>query len=276
MPRNSPLPNAATIPIAVPMHGMTRWLRRPQGENGSSGSPDKKTFPLSSTHRRQAFPHEHCFSLTLGQVSLTETYEMRIVLQTETVQCVVEHATQHQVDSDLVWVSRYASAAPETPLRKNRAASELLQRDILHQRGSDAPIPLSEKACAMAQAITMTTSRARLRACGESLRRPREARGHLVPREPSLGVGDPPALTGLWVGTVAPGRLGGAGRPSVAARRDGQCPLQSPASARNPAPGKLFHPVSRACTGGLCVRKTGSCSRAWCRLWAHSRAAELR
>src|SRR5205823_5318338 len=73
------------------------------------------------------------------------------------------------------------------------------------------------------------------------------------------GAYHPEAAAGLWVGAVAPRCLGGAGGDPVAAWLDGQRALQPPASARNPAAGKLFRPVSRACAGGLFALKTGSC-----------------
>jgi hypothetical protein len=66
------------------------------------------------------------------------------------------------------------------------------------------------------------------------------------------------ALTGLRVGAVAAGRLGGAGGDPVAARLDGQRALQPPPSARNPASGELFHALSWACAGGVFALKTGS------------------
>src|SRR5207249_5997385 len=69
------------------------------------------------------------------------------------------------------------------------------------------------------------------------------------------------AVTGLRVGAVAPGRVGGARGHPVAARLDGQCAFFTPASPRNPAPGKLFRPVSRACPGGVFALKAGSCKR---------------
>jgi hypothetical protein len=67
--------------------------------------------------------------------------------------------------------------------------------------------------------------------------------------------GDPAVLTGLWIGALAPGRLDGTGRDLVAAGMDGQRTFFTPLPARNPAPGKLFRPVSRACTGGLFALK---------------------
>src|SRR5207302_8036735 len=71
------------------------------------------------------------------------------------------------------------------------------------------------------------------------------------------------AVTGLRVGAVAPGRVGGARGHPVAARLDGQCAFFTPASPRNPAPGKLFRPVSRACPGGIFALKAGSCAPRW-------------
>src|SRR5207245_4733548 len=68
----------------------------------------------------------------------------------------------------------------------------------------------------------------------------------------------PTAVTGLRGGAVTAGRLGGAGGDPVAAGLEGQCALLTPASARNPAPGKLFRAFSRACAGGLFALKPGS------------------
>jgi hypothetical protein len=53
----------------------------------------------------------------LGQAPVTETYEMRIVQQTGTVERVVKHVTQRQMSSDLVWVSRYAPANLAAPFQ---------------------------------------------------------------------------------------------------------------------------------------------------------------
>src|SRR5205823_9429354 len=72
------------------------------------------------------------------------------------------------------------------------------------------------------------------------------------------GPGYAPAVTGLWVGALVAGRVGGARGHPVAARVDGQRALLTPPSARNPASGKLFRPVSRACPGGIFALKTGS------------------
>src|SRR5437016_1505654 len=69
----------------------------------------------------------------------------------------------------------------------------------------------------------------------------------------------PTAVTGRRGGAVTAGRLGGAGGDPVAAGLEGQCALLTPASARNPAPGKLFRAFSRACAGGLFALKPGSC-----------------
>src|SRR5215472_11279278 len=44
------------------------------------------------------------------------------------------------------------------------------------------------------------------------------------------------------VSALAAGRVGGAGGDPVATRLDGQCALQPPPPARNPAPGELFRP----------------------------------
>src|SRR5688500_9698549 len=74
------------------------------------------------------------------------------------------------------------------------------------------------------------------------------------------GAGDPTAVAGLWVGAVAPRRLGGAGGHPVAARLDGQRALLTPSPAGNPASGELFRALSRPCTGGLFALKTGSCT----------------
>src|ERR1043166_1022348 len=72
------------------------------------------------------------------------------------------------------------------------------------------------------------------------------------------GASDAPAVAGLWVSTVAPRRVGGAGGGPVAARLDGQRALFTPSPTRNPAPGELFRPVSRACAGRLFALKAGS------------------
>src|SRR5438132_8443316 len=68
----------------------------------------------------------------------------------------------------------------------------------------------------------------------------------------------PTAVTGRRGGAVTAGRLGGAGGDPVAAGLEGQCALLTPASARNPAPGKLVRAFSRACAGGLFALKPGS------------------
>src|SRR5437588_13018738 len=65
------------------------------------------------------------------------------------------------------------------------------------------------------------------------------------------------AVTGVWVGALTAGCLGGAGRHPVAAGLDGPCALFTPSSPRNPAPGELFRPVSRSCAGGLFALKAG-------------------
>src|SRR5690349_18911957 len=72
------------------------------------------------------------------------------------------------------------------------------------------------------------------------------------------GAGDPTAVAGLWVGAVVARCLGGTRGHPVAAGVDGQRALQSPSPARNPAPGKLFGALSRACAGGVFALKTGS------------------
>src|ERR1051325_7099418 len=73
------------------------------------------------------------------------------------------------------------------------------------------------------------------------------------------GADHPAAVARLRVGALATGRVGGARGHPVAAWVDGQRSLQPPPPARNPAPGKLFPPVWRACTGGLFALKAGSC-----------------
>jgi hypothetical protein len=73
------------------------------------------------------------------------------------------------------------------------------------------------------------------------------------------GPGHPATVAGRWVGTVAPGRLGGARRPQVATRVDGPCALLPPSPVSNPASGELFRAVARACPGGGVALKTGSC-----------------
>src|SRR5436305_12971688 len=75
------------------------------------------------------------------------------------------------------------------------------------------------------------------------------------------GVGRARAVAGLRVGAVAARCLGGARGHPVATGVDGQRPLLTPSPARNPAPGKLFRPVSWTCTGRLFALKAGSCGR---------------
>ena len=72
------------------------------------------------------------------------------------------------------------------------------------------------------------------------------------------GAGHAPAVAGLRVGAGAARCLGGARGHPVAAGLDGQCPLLTPSPARNPAPGELCRPVSRACAGRLFALKAGS------------------
>src|SRR5438132_13297779 len=69
----------------------------------------------------------------------------------------------------------------------------------------------------------------------------------------------PTAGTGLRGGAVTAGRLGGAGGDPVAAGLEGQCARVTPASARNPAPGKLVRAFSPAGAGGFVALKPGRC-----------------
>src|ERR1044071_3272138 len=72
------------------------------------------------------------------------------------------------------------------------------------------------------------------------------------------GADHPAAVAKLRVGALAAGRVGGARGHPVAAGLDGQRALFTPSPTRNPAPGELFRPVSRACAGRLFALKAGS------------------
>jgi hypothetical protein len=127
----------------------------------------------------------------------------------------------------------------------------------------------------MPKHTTMTTGRASLCALGEYLRRhcffaPLREQVQ-VPQKTVRHRPIDKVLDGLLgilcgaktiaqsrVGTVAPGRVGGAGRDPVAAGLDGQCPFLTPSPARNAASGKLFGALLRACAGGLFALKAGS------------------
>ena len=69
--------------------------------------------------------------------------------------------------------------------------------------------------------------------------------------------GDPAALTGLWIGALAAGRVDGAGRDPMAEGMDGQRSFFTPSPARKTAPGELFRALSRSCAGGYFALKTG-------------------
>src|SRR2546425_13363252 len=93
---------------------------------------------------------------------------------------------------------------------------------------------------------------------GAAVSAPRASSAPMGQAVAESGASHPAAVAGLWVGTVAPRRLGGAGGHPVAARLDGECALLTPPSARNTASGKLFRPLSWACPGGIFVLKAGS------------------
>src|ERR1041384_7228988 len=73
------------------------------------------------------------------------------------------------------------------------------------------------------------------------------------------GPGDALAVAGVWISALVAGRVGGPRGDPGAARVDGQRALQPPSPARNPASGKLFRALSRACTGRFFALKAGSC-----------------
>ena len=75
------------------------------------------------------------------------------------------------------------------------------------------------------------------------------------------GTDDATTATELWLGVVAPRCLGRTGAHPLAVRVDGQCALQPPSPAANPASEELFRALAWACEGGLFALKTGNCAR---------------